>query len=109
MVQLLAVSAIYIGATSVQVRQFRRFHLAIMITSVEGLCEKPIELFDCLRRLDILQPSIGARSNPPTDDIRVPSEESAELAGFLVPSFDSDSRYKLVQSVTMGLFVSNVD
>jgi hypothetical protein len=74
-----------------------------MITSVGGLCEKPIELFDRLRKLDILQPSIGARSNPPTDDIRVPSEESAELAGFLVPSFDSEGRYKLVQSV--GLWI----
>ena len=70
-----------------------------MITDVWGLCEKPIELFDRLRKLDILQPFIGACSNPPTDDIRVFSQESAELASFLIPSFDSDGRYKLVQSV----------
>jgi hypothetical protein len=74
-----------------------------MITSVGGLCEVPIELLDRLRKLDILQPSIGACSNPPTDHIRVPSEDSAELAGFLVPSFDSDSRYKLVQSVRLWI------
>ncbi len=74
-----------------------------MITGVGDLCEKPIELFDRLRKLDILQLSIGACPNPPTDDIRVPSEEGAELAGFLVPSFDSDSRDKLVQSV--GLWI----
>ncbi len=66
-----------------QVRRFRRFSLVVMITSVGGRYEKPIEFLDRLRKLDILQPSFGTRSNPPTDDIRVPSEETAELAGLL--------------------------
>jgi len=68
-----------------------------MITSVGGLSEEPIEFLDRLRKLDVLQPSTGVCSNPPTDDARVPSEDNTELGGFLVPSFDSDSRHKKCQ------------